>query len=69
MIAERHNLPQHALNAKQARNAEDCKASVHSGPTCQRLGLFVAATALASFVLNEIWEMAQMPAYVETAAG
>jgi len=25
------------------------------------------ATALTGFVLNEIWEMAQMPAYVETA--
>jgi hypothetical protein len=32
-----------------------------------RLGRFFATTALASFVLNEIWEMAQMSAYIETA--
>jgi hypothetical protein len=67
MTAERYNPPQHTLNANQAGNAEDCKASAHSGLTWQRLGWFVVATALASFVLNEIWEMAQMPAYVETA--
>jgi len=30
-------------------------------------GRFLATTALASFVLNEIWEMAQMSAHVETA--
>jgi hypothetical protein len=33
----------------------------------RRLGRFFATTVLASFVLNEIWEMAQMSAYVETA--
>ena len=32
-----------------------------------RWGWFFAATVLASFLLNEIWEMAQMSAYVETA--
>jgi hypothetical protein len=31
------------------------------------LGRFFSITVLASFVLNEIWEMAQMSAYVETA--
>lgn len=31
------------------------------------LGRFFAATVLTGFVLNEIWEMAQMSAYVETA--
>lgn len=31
------------------------------------MGRFFAATVLASFILNEIWEMAQMSAYVETA--
>jgi len=67
MTAERHKALQHALNANQTGNAEDSKASAHSGLTWQRLGRFFAATALASFVLNEIWEMAQMPAYVETA--
>ena len=34
----------------------------------RQLRQFVAATALTGFVLNEIWEMAQMPAFVETAA-
>jgi hypothetical protein len=33
----------------------------------RRLGRFFATTMLASFVSNEIWEMAQMSAYVETA--
>ncbi|MGK0186442.1 MAG: hypothetical protein ACI9R3_002225 [Verrucomicrobiales bacterium] len=33
----------------------------------RRLGRFVAATMVAGFVMNEIWEMVQMPAYVETA--
>ena len=32
------------------------------------LGRFFAATVLTGFVLREIWEMAQMSAYVETAA-
>jgi hypothetical protein len=31
------------------------------------MGQFFATTVLASFVLNEIWEMAQMSSYVETA--
>ena len=33
----------------------------------RRLGRFIATTVLVSFVLNEIWEMAQMSAYVETS--
>ena len=32
-----------------------------------RLGWFFATTMLAGFVVNELWEMAQMSAYVETA--
>jgi hypothetical protein len=32
----------------------------------RRLGRFFAATVLTSFIFNEIWEMAQMSAYVET---
>lgn len=28
---------------------------------------FFATTVLVGFVLNELWEMTQMPAYVETA--
>lgn len=61
MIAERHNA------ANQAGNAGDCTSGAHSSLPWQRLGRFFATTVLASFVLNEIWEMAQMSAYVETA--
>ena len=67
MIAERHNAPQHNLHANQAGNAGDCKSSANSCLPWRRLGRFFATTVLASFVLNEIWEMAQMSAYVETA--
>jgi hypothetical protein len=67
MTAERHNEPQHNPHANQAGNAGDCKSSANSSLPWSRLGRFFAATVLASFVLNEIWEMAQMSAYVETA--
>ena len=67
MIAERRNTPQHNLHANQAGNAGDFTSSPHSGLPWGRLGRFFATTVLASFVLNEIWEMAQMSAYVETA--
>ncbi len=67
MTAKRHNAPQDDLNANQAGNAEVCKAGAHSWPPWQRLGWFFATPALVSFVLNEIWEMAQMSAYTETA--
>jgi hypothetical protein len=36
-------------------------------PSLRQLGRYFAAMVLVSFVLNEIWEMAQMSAYVETA--
>ena len=64
MTAERHNAPQYNLHANQAGNAGD---RAHSSQPWRRLGRFFATTVLASFVLNEIWEMAQMSAYVETA--
>lgn len=41
--------------------------SCTSTPSWRRLGRFFAAMVLVSFVLNEIWEMAQMSAYIETA--
>jgi len=66
MTAERHKGPQHNLHANQAENADNCAPSAHSGLPWRLLGRFFAATVLASFVLNEIWEMAQMSAYVET---
>jgi len=61
MTGERHNA------ANQAGNAGDCTSSSNSSLPWRRLVRFFAATVLASFVLNEIWEMAQMSAYVETA--
>jgi hypothetical protein len=67
MTADRNNAPQHTLYANQAGNAGDCTSSAHSSLPWRRLGRFFASTVLASFVLNEIWEMAQMSAYVETA--
>ncbi|MBM2802907.1 MAG: hypothetical protein HW419_800 [Deltaproteobacteria bacterium] len=67
MIAERHNASQHTLYANQTGNAGDCTSGAHSSLPWRWLGWFFAATVLTSFVLNEIWEMAQMSAYVETA--
>ncbi len=58
---------QQTLHASPAENAGSCAASIHSSLHWRRLGRFIAATVLAGFVLNEIWEMAQMSAYVETA--
>jgi hypothetical protein len=63
----RHNEPQHNLNVKQAENVDDCKYRSHSGMNWRRLGRFFATMMVASLVLNELWEMAQMSAYVETA--
>jgi len=67
MTDERQDAPQHNLQANQAGNAGDCTPNAHPSLPWRRLGLFFATTASASFVLNEIWEMAQMSAYVETA--
>jgi hypothetical protein len=67
MTAERHDATQHNLDANQAGKAGGCTSSAHSSLPWQPLGRFFATTVLASFVLNEIWEMAQMSAYVETA--
>ncbi len=67
MTAECDNAAQHNLHAKQAGNAGDCTSSAHSSLPWRRLGRFLVTTVLAGFVLNEIWEMAQMPAFVETA--
>ncbi len=48
-------------------NAGGCASSAHTSLPWRRLGRFFATMVLASFVLNGIWEMAQMSAYVETA--
>ena len=67
MNAERHKATQHNLRANQAGNAGDCTSCAHSSLPWRRLGRFFATAVFVSFVLNEIWEMAQMSAYVETA--
>lgn len=67
MTAERDNAAQHDLHGKPAGNAEDRTSSAHSSLPWRRLGWFLATTVLVGFVLNEIWEMVQMPAFVETA--
>ena len=54
-------------NVNQGGNAGNRTSSAHSSQPWRQLGRFFAATVLASFILNEIWEMAQMSAYVETA--
>ena len=68
MIDERRIAPQHDLHANQTGNAGDYTSSAHSNLPWRRLGRFIAIMVLASFVMNEIWEMAQMSAYVETAS-
>ena len=67
MTVERDNAAQHNLDAKQAGDAADCTFRAHSSPSWWRLARFLAATVLVGFVLNGIWEMAQMSAFVETA--
>jgi hypothetical protein len=67
MIAERHNAPQRNLRANQAGNAGGCTPRALSSLSWRRLGRFFATTVLASFILNENWEMVQMSAYVEAA--
>jgi hypothetical protein len=61
MIGKAHNT------AKKIGNSGDCTFGAKASQPWQQLGRFFATTVLASFVLNEIWEMAQMSAYVETA--
>ena len=67
MTAERHDASQQNLHANLAGSGGDYKPSAHSSLSWRCWGQFFAATVLASFALNEIWEMTQMPAYVETA--
>jgi hypothetical protein len=67
MIAEHHKGPLSNVHATQAGNAGDCTSSAHSSLPWRRVGRVFAATVLTGFVLNEIWEIAQMFAYVEPA--
>lgn len=45
----------------------DCRSGGSTKVPWRRFGQLFATTAVVGFVLNEIWEMAQMSAYVETA--
>jgi hypothetical protein len=54
-------------NSRQAGFSGDCIANADSSLVWRRLARFVTATVIAGFVMNEIWEMVQMPAFVETA--
>ena len=67
MTAERQDAPKHNVHTNQAGNLGDCAPSGHSSLPWWWLGRFLATMVLASFVLNEVWEMAQMSAYVQTA--
>ena len=67
MIAEHHKGPLSNVHANQAGNAGDCTSGAHSSLPWRRVGRVVAATVLTGFVSNEIWEIAQMFLYVETA--
>jgi hypothetical protein len=51
----------------KTENARSSTYGVHSRLPWRRLARFFATTVSVSFVLNEIWEMAQMSAYVQTA--
>ncbi len=64
MIPERHDTVKQGPNANQGGSRT---SSSYSSQRWRHVGWFFAATVLASFLLNEIWEMAQMSAYVETA--
>lgn len=47
-MVERRSAPQHIRHANQAGSAGDCTSSADSSRPWQRLGRFVAATALAT---------------------
>jgi len=64
MTFECHNASQHK---RSANHNLAMPGNAHSSLPWRQLRRFFAATMAASFVLNEVWEMAQMSAYVETA--
>lgn len=66
-MAERRKPAEFPPRFRRVGTLRDDMAVPHTAPYWRRLGRFFAATVLAGFALNEIWEMAQMSAYVETA--
>jgi hypothetical protein len=67
MTTKRHDTQDHALHANPAQDTRDCTGGATSNLPWRQFGWFITATALAGFFLNELWEMAQMSAYVQTA--
>ena len=57
----------HDLEARPAENGVVDASGANFHLPWRRLGRFFAAVLLAGFILNEIWEMALMSFYVETA--
>lgn len=68
MTAEDHKTLQNEVSTNnRPEKAVDCTSIAHSSLYLRRLGRFFAATVVSGFALNEIWEMAQMSFYVQTA--
>ena len=67
MTTKPYNTQLHNLDTSSREKAGVCKSSASLNLSWRRWGWFIAATVSASFILNEIWEMAQMSAYLETA--
>lgn len=67
MITEGQHAPLRKVQSERAGSPVHCASNTNSRLHWRRLGWFSAATALTGFALNEIWEMAQMLAYVEMA--
>lgn len=67
MLSERRNAPKHNSHVNQAGNAGECISGAYTNLPWRQLGCFFVTMLFASFLLNELWEMAQMSAYVETA--
>jgi hypothetical protein len=57
----------HKFQIDQAEKTGDSTSSAHSCASWRQLVRFFTIMVLTSFVLNEIWEMLQMPAYAETS--
>ena len=67
MTTERYNATKHISYAHKTGYAGGCTSNAQSGLPERQLWIFSIITVSAGFVLNEIWEMAQMSAYAETA--
>jgi len=67
MTAKRPDTLQHDRQADPVEHAGNFPLSTPSSLSWRQLGKFSAAVTLAGFLVNEAWEMAQMPAYLQTA--